>query len=83
MEFGHDHDALEFFIRWTTLPMKWQKRSPLNFFLKRDHLLVAARLARRHVARATWANNGKQVPLEPKPVCHLPGDAVVLQCQHR
>jgi hypothetical protein len=37
---------------------------------------VAARLARQHVARAAWANDGKGVPPSPKPACLLAGDEV-------
>jgi hypothetical protein len=37
---------------------------------------VAARLARRHVARATWANDGKGVPPTPNLACFLAGDTV-------
>jgi hypothetical protein len=37
---------------------------------------VAARLARRHVERAAWANDGKGVPPSPKPACLLPSTAV-------
>jgi hypothetical protein len=37
---------------------------------------VAACLARRHVARAAWANDGKGVPPSPKPACFLAGDAI-------
>jgi hypothetical protein len=33
--------------------------------VKIDPLRVAARLARRHVARAAWANDGKGVPPSP------------------
>jgi hypothetical protein len=56
--------------------MKWQKRSSFKKIVKRDHLWVVARLARRHVARAAWANDGKGVPPTPNPACFLAGDAV-------
>jgi hypothetical protein len=35
---------------------------------------VAARLARRHVARAAWANAGMWVPPSPSPARRLAGD---------
>jgi hypothetical protein len=56
--------------------MKYQKGLSLNFFYQKRPSRVAARLAMRRVARASRANDGKKVPLTPKPACHLPDDAV-------
>jgi hypothetical protein len=44
----------------------------LNKFVKKDHPSVAARLARRHVARAAWAKDGKDMPPQPTPARCLP-----------
>jgi hypothetical protein len=57
-------------------PVKCQKGPCLKFFGKKDHLAVAARLVRRHVERAAWANDGKGVPPSPKPTCLVAGDAI-------
>jgi hypothetical protein len=56
--------------------MKYQKGPPLKIFVKKDHLSVAARLARRHVARAAWADAGMGVPPQPTPACGLAADSV-------
>jgi hypothetical protein len=56
--------------------MKWQKRSHVKNIVKKNHSWVAAHLARRHVARAAWAEARKRVPPLPTPACQLPGDAV-------
>jgi hypothetical protein len=39
--------------------------------VKKDPLRVAARLARRHVARAAWADAGMRVPPPATPACGL------------
>jgi hypothetical protein len=52
--------------------MNCQKRPLLNKFVKKDHPSVAARLARRHVARAAWAKDGKDMPPQPTPARCLP-----------
>jgi hypothetical protein len=51
--------------------MKWQKGPPLKIFVKKHHLRMAARLPRRHVARAAWANAGTTLPPLPNPACGL------------
>jgi hypothetical protein len=57
-------------------PMNCQKGPLLNKFVKKDHPLVAARLARRHVPRAAWAKDGKDLPPQPTPTRRLPSVAV-------
>jgi hypothetical protein len=47
------------------------KKTTSEIFGKKDHLAVAARLARRHVARAAWADAGMGMPPQPTPACGL------------
>jgi hypothetical protein len=41
----------------------------VKIFVKKDPLRVAARLARRHVARAAWADAGTRMPPPATPAC--------------
>jgi hypothetical protein len=45
--------------------VKRQKGPSAKKIVKKDHVSVAARLARRHVSRAAWAKSGKPLPPPP------------------
>jgi hypothetical protein len=65
--------AFEFLINQTTCALS--KRTISEIFCQKDHLAVAAPLARRHVARAAGASAGRPVPPMPTPACGVPRDA--------
>jgi hypothetical protein len=52
------------------------KKTTYEKIVKKDHVSVAARLARRHVSRAVWAKSGKSLPPPPTPTCWLTAIAI-------
>jgi hypothetical protein len=56
--------------------VKCQKRPPAKFFVKKDHVLVAARLGRRLVSPVAWAKSGMYMPPSPTSAGLLTGNAV-------
>jgi hypothetical protein len=66
----------DFLTKRTTVRVKRQKGPPAKKFIKKDHISVAACLARRHMSRAAWAKSGKPLPPPPAPAGLLTNDAV-------
>jgi hypothetical protein len=67
---------LEFLTHKTTCANVMSKRTTYENICQKDHLSVAVCLARRHVARAAWADAGMGMPPQPTPTCGLAVDSV-------